>query len=187
MREGFWVLWPVLSGHSLVLLLFLILSPSCLAKFPKTAHSTLLSQAEEDWSSTLSYEKLFGSGFGFLVYFPPLLQYFLQQNSFPCWLGFSFSLNCSQNFLLLLCWGYSFMLEIWWEFQVWGFLSECLWLCNVWSPPSAAAVVHDISLAGELIHCNKKHTGHTKAGFFFFFCIWISSLRYFTALPYKTT
>lgn len=59
--------------------------------------------------------------------------------------------------------------------------------CHVWSPACAAAVLHDISLAGELIHCNNKHTGHTKAGFFFFFCSWINSLRCFTALPHKTT
>lgn len=59
--------------------------------------------------------------------------------------------------------------------------------CNVWSPLCTAAVVHDISLAGEPIHCNKEHTGHTKAGFFFLFCSWINSLRCFIVLPYKTT
>lgn len=51
---------------------------------------------------------------------------FFSKTVFPCWLGFSFFLNCSQNFSLLLCWGYHFMLEIWWQFQFWGFPSECL-------------------------------------------------------------
>lgn len=66
-----------------------------------------------------------GWGLEFCFWFFPLSTFF-SKTVFPCWLGFSFSLNCSQNFSLLLCWGYHFMLEIWWQFQFWGFPSECL-------------------------------------------------------------
>lgn len=113
------------SGHSL--LVFLTLSHSCIAKVPKTA--TLLSQAEEDWSSILSYEKglgldwdLFGGFFGFS---PP--KYIFQQNSFPCWLGHSFSLNCRQNFFSS-CWEGKFHARNLVAIPVLGILSECLCL-----------------------------------------------------------
>lgn len=97
-REGFWV---SLSGHSLVLLFFLALSSSCIAKLPKTAHSTLLSQAEEDWSSPFLWKRTWmGLGFVwrvFLVFFPPST--FFSKTVFPVGWVFLFLWTVHRIFL----------------------------------------------------------------------------------------
>lgn len=147
-----------------MLLVFFPVSPFCFASFLKQPPSPLWGQAEHH-SWAVSYEKGVSLGFWGFCLFVWWREYFKKKTrkphkaAFPV-VSFFFSLNCSHTCSLLLCWGYGFTLQIRQQYQLRGFPSDCL--CPAACDPlrCAAAVVRDISLAGELIHFNNRHAGH---------------------------
>lgn len=125
--------------------------PPALQSFPKdpTPHCWVRLKRS---GFQLSYEKGLGLGWGlfggFFVFFSPKVHSLAKQASLL--IGFLFSFKLLIEFFSPALLGLQFHARNLVAIPV---LEISFWVplpCNVWSPPCAAAVVHDISLAGEL-------------------------------------